>query len=421
MMEFLEIKRDEYLKKLVARMRDGMAKLVTGMRGCGKTHLLFRIFKEHLLAHGVPGDHVIEARLDLPQGQKLRDPQNFISYVKSRIKDQSCHFVLIDEVQMMEEFEPVLNYLLSLGILDVYASGSNSSRLTSGVATEFRGRGEEIRVHPLSFSEFMGAYDGSAAEGWFEYCAFGGLPRVLSIKDPFGKAEYLRQLFEDEILRGIRERCRIRDDGALHCVATALASSAGDLVNPLRLGRAIKGGTGRDISAYAIEKRLSCLEDAFIVSKAYRYDIKGRRRIGTPYKCYFEDTGLRNLGISMWKLDQTRLMENILHNELRLRGYRVEVGNIQKRAMNSDGSMGVRTLEVDFIASRGSRRIYVQSALSVQDADRMAEKKRPLMEIGDSFSKIIVTKDSTLPMYDEDGIIFVNLFDFLLNKEPSLL
>lgn len=420
-MEAMEIKREYYLQKLVGRMHNGLVKIVTGIRRCGKSYLLFKLFKDYLLCHGVPEDHVIEAKLDLFPNKKLRNPQVFIDYVQSRLKDKGNYFVIVDEVQMMGEFESVLNYLVSLGNLDVYVSGSNSKFLSSDVITEFRGRGDEIRVHPLSFSEFMQVYDGDAAKGWLEYCTYGGLPFILSIKDPFDKVEYLRQLFDAVYLRDIKERRKIRDPGTLDSLADVLASCIGSLINPPRLERTFKSALGKDISVNTIENYLSSFEDAFLISKAKRYDIKGRKYIGTPYKYYFEDVGLRNVRINMSQFEQTHIMENILYNELRLRGYCVDVGNIQKRFRDGAGKMGARQLEVDFIASKGNRRAYVQSAFSIPDEEKMIQEKRPLMEIGDSFRKIIVTKDSTLPMYDEDGIMFVNLFDFLLNKEPSLL
>ena len=415
----MDIKRDNYLNDLINRMHNGMIKVVTGIRRCGKSFLLFNIFKNYLLEEGVPASHIIAIELDQRKNKKYRDPDTILDYIESLIEDDDQYYIMLDEVQMLQEFEEVLNSLLHVRNADIYVTGSNSKFLSKDVITEFRGRGDEIHIYPLTFKEFMEAYDGDMYRGWAEYVVYGGLPLTVTMKTEEQKINYLTNLFKETYLKDIMERHHIEKTQELEDLVNILASTIGSLTNPPKIEATFKSAIQSAISLNTIRQYIEYLEDAFIINKANRYNVKGRKYIGTPLKYYFEDVGLRNARLGFRQVEETHLMENIIYNELRSRGYSVDVGVVEKRGTNEDGKEYKKQLEIDFIANLGSKRYYIQSAFSMPSEEKRMQEKASLVNVNDSFKKIIVVKDVVNITRDEDGITTMSIYDFLL-KENSL-
>lgn len=415
----MEIKREKYLNDLVNRMHNGMIKVITGIRRCGKSYLLFKIFKKYLLEQGVPESHMIEIELDQRKNRKYRDPDVILDYIESMIKDYGQYYIMLDEVQMLDEFEEVLNSLLHIQNADIYVTGSNSKFLSKDVITEFRGRGDEVHIYPLTFKEFMEAFDGDIYHGWAEYVVYGGLPLTVTMKTEEQKIYYLTNLFQETYLKDIIERHQIEKTQELEDLTNILASAVGSLTNPPKIEATFKSSIQSNISLNTIRQYIEYLEDAFIISKANRYNVKGRKYIGTPLKYYFEDVGLRNARLGFRQIEETHLMENIIYNELRKRGYSVDVGVVEKRKNRADGKTERIRLEIDFVANLGSRRYYIQSAFGMPIEEKRLQEKAPLVQVKDSFKKIIVVKDVVNVTRDEEGITTMSVYDFLL-KENSL-
>ena len=415
----MDIKRDKYLNDLINRMHNGMIKVVTGIRRCGKSYLLFNIFKNYLLEHGVAASHIITIELDQRKNKKYRDPDTILDYIESLIEDDEQYYIMLDEVQMLQEFEEALNSLLHIRNADIYVTGSNSKFLSKDVITEFRGRGDEIHIYPLTFKEFMEAYDGDMYRGWAEYVVYGGLPLTVTMKTEEQKISYLTNLFKETYLKDIIERHHIEKTQELEDLVNILASAIGSLTNPPKIEATFKSAIQSTISLNTIRQYIEHLEDAFIINKANRYNVKGRKYIGTPLKYYFEDVGLRNARLGFRQVEETHLMENIIYNELRSRGYTVDVGVVEKRGTDENGKEYKNQLEIDFVANLGSKRYYIQSAFSMPTEEKRIQEKVPLVNVNDSFKKIIVVKDVVNVTRDEDGITTMSIYDFLL-KENSL-
>lgn len=412
----MEIKRDQYLQKLIDRMHNGMIKVITGIRRSGKSYLVFRIFREYLISIGVKESHIITIELDQRKNRKYRNPDIILDYIDSLISDEEDYYILLDEVQMLEEFEEVLNSLLHIKNADVYVTGSNSKFLSKDIITEFRGRGDEVHVYPLSFKEFMDAYEGDRYQGWADYVTYGGLPLILSMKTEEQKTEYLTRLFEETYIKDIIERKHIEKIQELNDLINILASAIGSLTNPSKVEATFKSVIQSDISLNTIRQYIEYLKDAFVINEVNRYDVKGRKYIGTPLKYYFEDVGLRNARLGFRQMEETHLMENVIYNELRIRGFQVDVGVVQKRTRNEEGKQEKKQLEIDFIANLGSRRYYIQSAFSLPDEEKVKQEKASLINVNDSFKKIIIVKDVMNVQRDESGITTMSIYDFLLNE-----
>ena len=408
------ISRDKYLEALKIRMHNGMIKVVTGIRRCGKSYLLLMIFKNDLIQSGTPEDHIITIELDQRKNRELRNPDAILDYIDSLIKDGEQYYILLDEVQMLKEFEEVLNSLLHIQNADVYVTGSNSKFLSKDIITEFRGRGDEVHVYPLSFKEFMEAYEGDQYRGWAEYVTYGGLPLAVTMKTEEQKIQYLTTLFDETYIKDIIERNHIEKVQELNDLINVLASTIGALSNPSKIEATFKSVIQSDISLNTIRQYIEHLKDAFVINEAQRYDVKGRKYIGTPVKYYFEDIGLRNARLGFRQVEETHLMENIIYNELRMRGFQVDVGVVQKRERTEEGTSIKKQLEIDFIANKGSKRYYIQSAYSIPDTEKMKQEKASLINVADSFKKIIVVKDVINVRHDEDGITIMSAYDFLL-------
>lgn len=413
------ISRDKYLEALKIRMNNHMVKVITGIRRCGKSYLVFKIFHNYLIENGVPEDHIIKIELDQRKNREYRDPDNILNYIDSLITDDKQYYVLLDEVQMLKEFEEVLNSLLHIDNVDVYVTGSNSKFLSKDIITEFRGRGDEVHVYPLSFKEFMEAYDGDEYKGWAEYVTYGGLPLTVTMKTDGQKAQYLSTLFDETYIKDIIERNHIEKVQELNDLINVIASTIGALSNPSKIEATFKSVIQSEISLNTIRQYIEYLKDAFVINEAQRYDVKGRKYIGTPVKYYFEDIGLRNARLGFRQVEETHLMENIIYNELRMRGFQVDVGVVQKREKNEAGAFTKKQMEIDFIANQGSKKYYIQSAYSLPDADKMKQEKASLINVNDSFKKIIVVKDVINVRHDEDGITIMSVYDFLL-KDNSM-
>ena len=413
----MKIKRDKYLKALIERKHNGLVKVVTGIRRCGKSYLVFNLFREHLREAGVSDDHVIMAQLDLRSTRRLRDPDAMLDYVNGKIVDSGMYYVLLDEVQLLPDFVEVLNELLANPSVDAYVTGSNSRFLSKDVITEFRGRGDEVHVFPLTFAEFMQTREDDGLHAWADYVEYGGLPLVATMRTEEQKAAYLTNLFEETYIKDIVERNGLRKTQELEDLVDVLASAAGSLTNAPKIQATFRSALHSSISTATIRSYIDCLEDAFLVSEAKRYDIKGRKYIGAPVKYYFEDVGLRNARLNFRQVEETHLMENVIYNELRARGLSVDVGIVPKRYIDEGGKKRASTLEVDFVANRGSKRYYVQSAYALPDAAKREQESASLRRIGDSFKKIIVVKDTVNTTRDDDGIVTMGLFDFLLDPD----
>ena len=412
----MEIKREKYLKALINRMHNGMIKVITGIRRCGKSYLLFKIFKNYLKEIHIPDDHIIEIALDERKNKRYRNPDVLLDYVENKITDSTLYYLLLDEVQLLDEFEEVLNSLLHISNLDIYVTGSNSKFLSKDIITEFRGRGDEIHVFPLTFKEYMQGYNGDTYHGFADYIMYGGLPLILSMKTEEQKVEYLTRLFEETYIKDIRERNRIDKVQELNDLINVLASAVGSLTNPSKIEATFKSKLRSDISINTIRQYIVFLQDAFVIHEAQRFDVKGRKYIGSPLKYYFEDVGLRNARLGFRQYEETHLMENILYNELRARGFSVDVGVVPIRKTVSSGERERIQLEIDFIATLGSRKYYIQSAFRLPDEEKIKQEKAPLLNVGDSFKKIIIVHDMMNIRRDDAGITTMNIYDFLLNE-----
>ena len=412
----MEIKRDIYLNKIINRMHNGMIKVITGIRRSGKSYLLFTIFKNYLKSKGVAEDHMIAIELDMLENKKYRDPYVILDYIKGKITDDGDYYIFLDEVQLLEEFEGVLNSLLHIRNADIYVTGSNSKFLSKDIITEFRGRGDEIHVYPVSFREYMEVFEGDKYEGWSSYVNYGGLPLTVTMNTDEQRMEYLTKLFEETYIKDIIERNHIEKVQEINDLINILASGIGSLTNASKIEATFKSVIGSDISLNTIRAYIEYLKDAFIVCEANRFDVKGRKYIGTPLKYYFEDVGLRNARLGFRQVEETHLMENIIYNELRVRGYQVDVGVVIKRNRTEEGVQEKKQLEIDFIANMGSKRCYIQSAYSIPDNKKRVQEKASLIHVKDSFKKIIIVKDVIKPWHDDDGILTMGIFDFLLNE-----
>lgn len=412
-----EIKRNSYLKQLISGKQNGLIKIVTGIRRCGKSYLLFKIFRNHLLEQGVTPDHIISLALDDILNEEYCDPKKLVLYIKENIKDSQIHYVLLDEVQMVDNFVGALNSLLHIDNVDVYVTGSNSKFLSSDIATEFRGRGDEIRIYPLSFSEFLSEYNGDKNDAWRDYITYGGLPLILSLESSQQKSNYLHNLYQTVYLKDLIDRNGIKKAVEFDALTKVMASSIGSPCNPNKLSNTFKSVSNTDLSSITIDNYLGFLQDAFLLEKASRYDIKGKKYIGTLSKYYFVDMGLRNYLLGFRQIEETHLMENVIYNELRSRGYLVDVGVVETRTRTENQGMLRKQLEIDFVVNNGSKRYYIQSALSLPNEEKIEQEMASLKNVSDSFQKIIIVKDNIVPHHNESGILFINLYDFLLNRE----
>ena len=406
-----EIKRDVYLNKLISRKENGLIKIITGIRRCGKSYLLDPLFKNSLLESGVKPDHIIKLELDKEENAKYRDSHELNEYIKSQIKDKDMYYILLDEIQMVEGFESVLNSFLYERNLDVYVTGSNSKFLSSDIITEFRGRGDEIKVFPLSFAEYVEAVKGDKQDAWNEYVLYGGLPLILSKKTDEEKSKYLKDLFDQTYIKDIIERNSIQRVDILDSIINMLASSVGSLTNPKKIYDTFVSNGEKEISSNTVNSYIKYIEDSFIVNKSDRYDVKGKKYIQTPQKYYFSDIGLRNARLNFRQQEENHIMENIIYNELLLRGYNVDVGVVELREGNQR-----KQLEVDFVCNLGNKRYYVQSALNLDTREKTIQEERPLMNINDNFKKIIVVKDTMKHWITEEGILVIGIQEFLLDK-----
>ncbi len=411
----IQINRNRYLQQLIDGRENGFIKIVTGIRRCGKSYLLFRLFHEHLLGEGMANDHIIRIALDDIESAHLREPLTLYRHIKSLMTDTGLYYILLDEIQLVPRFEEVLNSLLRLTNADVYVTGSNSRFLSSDIITEFRGRGDEIHLYPLSFSEFCQEWKGSLSEAWKEYYTFGGLPHTLTLNTEQKKVDYLSHLFESVYLKDILERHRVKNQSELKELTHIIASSIGAPCNPNKLANTFKSNKGITISSNTIDRYLSYLQDSFLIERAMRYDIKGKRYINGLAKYYFSDLGLRNALLDMRQQEETHIMENVIYNELRMRGYKVDVGIIEHRTVSKDGVWQRKQLEVDFVVNRGSQRYYIQSALAMPTEEKRIQESASLLRTNDSFKKLIIVRDDIRMSRDENGITTIGLFDFLLH------
>ncbi len=406
------IKRDVYLQKLINKRDNGLIKVITGIRRCGKSYLLDPLFKDYLIKSGVKENHIIKLELDRLENEKYHDPYKLNDYIKSKIKDNDKYYILLDEIQLVDNFESVLNGLLYMKNLDVYVTGSNSKFLSNDIITEFRGRGDEIKIFPLKFSEFVEAYEGNEYQAWGEYIIYGGMPLILSKANDEEKSKYLKDLFEQTYIKDIIERNNIQRVDVINAIVNMLASAIGSLTNPKKIYDTFVSNGEKDVSLNTINSYLKCIEDAFIVNKSERYDVKGKKYILTPQKYYFSDIGLRNARLNFRQQEENHIMENIIYNELIVRGYNVDVGVVEIRDENKNR----KQLEVDFVCNLGSKRYYIQSALNLDTREKTLQEERPLININDNFKKIIVVKDNLKHWFTEEGILVIGIQEFLLNQ-----
>ena len=411
------IERNKYLQELGSCRHNGLVKIITGMRRCGKSFLLFRLFRRFLEDNGVANDHIVEMAFDDYAFKEFRNPDKFYAYVKGRIIDDQPYYILLDEVQMLNEFEDVLNGLLHIPNADVYVTGSNAKFLSKDIITEFRGRGYQIHVSPLSFAEFMSVYEGDREDGWNEYLLYGGLPPVVLLKTEEEKVKLLDSLLAETYIIDVVNRNKIKNDSELNDLFKILASGIGGLTNPQRLSNTFQSVKNVSISPATIKKYIECLSDAFLLESCNRYDVKGRKYIGTPLKYYFSDLGIRNALLGFRQQEKTHLMENAVYNELCARGYSVDVGNVEVNTVDEKGTKVRRMLEVDFVCNRGYKRCYIQSALSLPDREKMQQESASLFRIDDSFMKYVITGDRINKYQNDDGIVIMNVLDFLLDEQ----
>ena len=417
----MEIKRNRYLNTLISKKHNGLIKVITGMRRCGKSYLLFTLFKEHLLSDGIDEDHIIEIAFDAFENKKYRNPDVLYPYLKEQIKDDAMYYVLLDEVQLLGEFESILNSLIRMKNVDVYVTGSNARFLSKDVITEFRGRGDEVHMYPLSFAEFMSVYPGTKQDGWNEYMLYGGIPLVLEFTTPDQKIAFLKSLFEETYISDIVGRHNIRNKAELEELLNILSSAIGSLTNPQKLSATFQTVKKKKISNSTIKRYIDYLCDSFLIDSAIRYDVKGKKYIDTPVKYYFTDMGLRNARLNFRQIEETHSMENIIFNELKMRGFNVDVGVIMQYETNEKGTNIRKQLEIDFVCNQGSKRYYIQSAYAIPDQAKMEQEQRSLMLTGDFFKRIIITKDTPAPYYNESGVLIKSVYDFLLNENSLAL
>lgn len=403
------VRRDKYLDELIGWKHTDLIKIVTGIRRCGKSFLLFTLFHQHLLETGTDEDHIIEIALDDISNEELREPFKMLAYVKERVKDKGQYYLIIDEVQLLDRFVDVLNSFMHMSNVDVYVTGSNSRFLSRDVATEFRGRGMEIHIYPLSFAELYAAVGGDKNELWKRYYTYGGLPYLAVLNDNAQRSEYLMRLNQTLYLRDIIERNKIANEEAFIDLMNVMASGIGAPCNPNKIANTFKTVRKETLAPHTIANYLSYMEDAFIIEKSIRYDIKGRKYIGTLAKYYFQDVGLRNALLNFRQVEETHIMENIIYNELRSRGYSVDVGMIEARTATER-----RQLEVDFVANKGDKRYYIQSAFALPNEEKREQELASLKRINDSFKKVIIMRDDISPYHDENGVLIMGLMDFLL-------
>lgn len=427
----MEIRRDLYLNKLIKRKNNGLIKVVTGIRRCGKSYLLNNLFYNHLIESGVAADHIIrfafdsaddlyligESLIQIEKEKRGVDPEKFMAYIRSQIVDNGMYYLLLDEIQLLDCFETVLNGYLRKDNMDVFVTGSNAKLLSKDIITQFAGRGDEVHMYPLSFAEFMTIYKGDKYAGLEEYMLYGGIPIVVLREDANEKASILENLFTEIYLRDITQRNRVKNIGELEDLLNILSSSIGSLTNPEKLKNTFKSVKKSKITSQTIKKYIDYFEDSFLIESALRYDIKGKSYIETPKKYYFSDLGLRNARINFHQFEPTHSMENVIYNELRMRGYNVDVGVVATTEKNQEGKIVRKQLEVDFVCNLGSSRYYIQSAYSLPDETKRTQEIRPFRKIDDSFKKIVITKDFVHPYYDDYGILTVNIYDFLLDPE----
>jgi predicted AAA+ superfamily ATPase len=413
----MEIKRNIYLKRLTDSKHNDMVKIITGMRRCGKSYLLFTLFYNYLIEEGVDSSHIIQIDLEDRRNKALRDPDALLEHIDSKMTDSQMYYILLDEVQHVKEFEDVLNSYLKVKNADVYVTGSNSKFLSKDVVTEFRGRGEEIKVSPLCFREFMSVYSGSREQALEEYMTYGGLPKIVTISDETKKMKYLNSLFEKVYLTDIKERYKIKNDSDLEELIDIIASSIGGLINPTKIENTFATVKHSKISYSTLKSYLDILQDVFLIEKSVRYDIKGRKYIDTPAKYYFSDIGLRNARINFRQQEVTHLMENMIYNELRVRGLAVDVGVVVVNTKNEQGVSQRKQLEVDFVCNQGSKRFYIQSALRLPTEEKREQELRSLKNIDDSFLKFVITEDPIKKYHDDNGVIFMNIYEFLMDGE----
>lgn len=412
----MEIIRSRYLNKLLERKENGLVKVITGIRRCGKSYLLFHLYKDKLISMGIPQDHIIDMALDDIANIEYRDAIKLYTYVKNNVKDSNMHYVFLDEIQMMtSNFTDLINGLLHIENLDIYVTGSNSKFLSSDILTEFRGRGDEIRVYPLSFAEFSTTYD-NLGSAWKDFYTYGGLPLILSRKTDELKAEYLISLFNNIYLKDIKDRNGIRTDDELDILVDIVASATGSLTNPTKLANSFKSMSQKSLSDKTIKLYLDYLADAFLIEKSVRFDVKGKKYIDTPAKYYFEDIGLRNARLNFRQQEENHIMENIIYTELRSRGYRIDVGVVDTFEVNATGKREHKLLEIDFIANKGDKKYYIQSAFEMTSPEKIIQEKKSLTKLNDFFKKIVIVKDDIKPRTDEQGIVTIGILDFLLNE-----
>ena len=413
----MEIKRDAYLEQLKIRKDNGMIKIVTGIRRCGKSFLLFVLFKKYLLESGVDNDHIIEIALDGIENEELRDPKKCYRHIKDAMKDERKYYLLLDEVQFMSRFEEVLNSLLRISNIDVYVTGSNSKFLSSDIVTEFRGRGDEIRIYPLSFAEFYAAFDGDYDDAWEEYMIYGGLPQVVQFSVECQKAEYLKNIFTNVYIKDVVERNKIQNIDEIDTLVDILASAIGAPTNPTRISNTFKSEHGINYSNKTISNHIDYLVEAFLISKADRYDIKGRKYVGAHLKYYFTDVGLRNARLNFRQQEPTHIMENIVYNELLIRGYNVDVGIVEVYAKNYEGKTTRKQFEVDFVVNQGSQRYYIQVAYDMTSEEKQTQEFNSFRNIPDSFKKIVIVNGTKKPWRNEEGFVIMGMKYFLLNAD----
>lgn len=413
----MQIKREFYLQQLIDGKQNGLIKIVTGIRRCGKSFLLFKLFKQHLLKAGVDAEHIIQIALDDIENADLREPLTLYKRIKAKMKDDDLYYILLDEVQLVPRFEDVLNSLLRIDNADVYVTGSNSKFLSSDIITEFRGRGDEIHLYPLSLSEYCEGTGLSPAEAWKDYYTYGGLPHILTLETEKKKFDYLDNLFKSVYLIDILERQRIKNKAEFEELVKIIASGIGAPTNPAKLANTFKSVKNVNIDPTTIDRYLGYMQDAFLIEKSERYDVKGKKYIGSLAKYYYSDLGLRNVILGLRQQEETHIMENIIYNELRRRGCKVDVGMVEQRFVDDDGKWKRKQLEVDFVVNQGNQRYYIQSALALPNEDKRKQEMGSLLRINDSFKKMIIVKDDIKPWRDENGILTMGLLDFLMNAD----
>lgn len=413
----MEIKRDAYLQQLIDREYNGMIKIITGIRRCGKSYLLFKIFKRHLLENGVDSNHIIEIALDGIEATELRNPIVCFNYIKDKMQDDNKYYLLLDEVQFMPRFEEVLNSLLRIDNIDLYVTGSNSKFLSGDIVTEFRGRGDEIRIYPLSFAEFFSAYDGDYEDAWNDYMVYGGLPQLIEFQSERQKADYLKNIFSNVYLKDVIERNKIQNTEEIGLLVDVLASSIGAPTNPSKIANTFASERQITYTNKTVSCHIDYLADAFLISKANRYDIKGRKYIGANLKYYFTDIGLRNARLNFRQQEPTHIMENIVYNELLIRGYNVDVGIVEIFDKDKDNKRVRKQLEVDFVVNQGNQRYYIQVAYDITAEEKQNQEFKSLRNIPDSFKKIVVVNGNIKPWRNDDGFLIMGMKYFLLNLD----